>query len=239
MASFTKSTLQSVISIGSLLRHRREAFALELEDIEAALTISKKNIASLEADRFEDIPEDLYRELFLKNYSSYLGFDWSEVRAEYRTQTQLYHSTLEVRSGTPLPKKEIQRSSLWVPARILKNGGLIGVVSLCALYLAFLGYGIVRPPSLKVMAPSDTMSVHDGHVMVVGKTQNDASVIINGMPVTKERDGSFQQDVILAEGMNIVRISALKKYSAASVVTRQIFFSRGDVSVTTPAQHNF
>lgn len=227
-ATFTKNSLQRTASVGLALRSRREAFVLELEDIEAALNISKKNIASLEADRFEDIPEELYRELFLKNYAIYLGFEWSDVQGMYRSQTQLYHPALE--SGAAA-RTEIRRSHLWSLSRIVKNGGLVSGISACALYLGFLAYSIVSAPRLEIISPRDTMTVHDGHVLVSGKTEGQADVVINGLPVAKTRDGSFQQEVTLAEGMNIVHVAAAKKYSTPSVVTRTIFFRRGDVSV--------
>ncbi|MBI4268623.1 helix-turn-helix domain-containing protein [Candidatus Uhrbacteria bacterium] len=227
--AFSKNSLSHSSSVGEILRIRREAFGLDRTAIEAALTISKRNIAALEEDRFEDIPEELYRECFLKNYAVYLGFDWNEVKHAYRVQTALYHPSLE-KEEKSAPTPGVKRFSFWVPSRMIKNGALTGIISLCALYLGWLGYGIVSPPALVVTAPTDNVSVHDGSVLISGTTESDATVMINGLPVIKESTGAFRQDVMLLEGLNTITIVAAKKYSASSHVTRSIVYRRGDVS---------
>lgn len=228
--TFVKNAVAVAQSVGSVLKGRRAAFGLSLEEIEAALTISKKNIAALEDDRFEDIPEELYRDLFLKNYATYLGFDWDEVNARYRAQTKVFHPTLE--RTNPMPKAAVSHTALWVPSRMMKNSAIIVSITACAAYLLFLAVTMVIPPRLDVISPQENLSVRGGHVLVEGSTDPlVASVIINGFSVPKNQDGSFHQDVSLSEGANTIRISAAKKYGGPSVVERTVFFRNADVSM--------
>ncbi len=70
------------------------------------------------------------------------------------------------------------------------------------------------PPSapdaltLEVLAPLDGAGVEIGAVRVLGRTRPDAVVGVNGTPVTPAADGSFQYDVLLEAGPNLIEVVA-------------------------------
>ncbi len=62
--------------------------------------------------------------------------------------------------------------------------------------------------TLEVLSPQDGAGVEIGAVRVLGRTRPDAVVGVNGTPVTPEADGSFQHDVLLEPGPNLIEVVA-------------------------------
>ncbi len=62
--------------------------------------------------------------------------------------------------------------------------------------------------SLEVSSPQDGAGSEIGAVRVFGRTRADAVVGVNGVPVTPGADGSFQHDVVLTSGINLIEVVA-------------------------------
>jgi cytoskeleton protein RodZ len=63
------------VSNGALLRERREARGLSVEDASHALKLTPRQIAALEADELEALPGPTFARGFLRNYARYLQLD--------------------------------------------------------------------------------------------------------------------------------------------------------------------
>ncbi len=63
------------------------------------------------------------------------------------------------------------------------------------------------PVILKILAPQHAAGVEVGAVRVMGITSG-TNVKVNGVPVAVAADGSFQHDLPLAEGLNMVEVVA-------------------------------
>lgn len=85
------------------------------------------------------------------------------------------------------------------------------------LILAFAGYffyqsrTFVFGPGISVFEPSDGEIVRNSHVVVKGKAKNIASLELDGRRIFTLEDGSFQEDLLLASGYNIIELSAEDK----------------------------
>ncbi|MDA1349285.1 MAG: hypothetical protein O3A47_10560 [Chloroflexi bacterium] len=64
------------------------------------------------------------------------------------------------------------------------------------------------PLTLDLLSPRDGAGVEIGAVRVLGKTQMDAIVGINQVPVELAADGSFVRDLILDDGANLIEAAA-------------------------------
>ena len=65
------------------------------------------------------------------------------------------------------------------------------------------------PPKLSVTAPYAFQEVHSATVTVEGKTEKDATVKVNGHPVTVKSDYTFTYTVVLTkEGLNSINVTA-------------------------------
>ena len=68
-----------VQSTGPLLRERREAMGVTLAEAEVATRIRQKDLAALEADEWDLLPGEVVGRGFLRNYSTYLGLEPTEM----------------------------------------------------------------------------------------------------------------------------------------------------------------
>ncbi len=208
-------------SIGTLLRQARLGYSLSLSDVSEALLIRKENLEYLEKDEFAKIPERLYRDQFLKNYTTYLGLEWSDIQACYEADES--HGR---KNDVSCSRHALQSSHFWVAPRIFKNvllGSLmVGIIS----YLTFLGVAASHPPVLLVFSPPDNFSSTTDTVMVSGQTKEDAGISINGQAIQKSKDGTFHQAVNLQDGVNRIQVSATKKFGREQIVERKVIVTK-------------
>jgi cytoskeletal protein RodZ len=185
-----------------------------------ATLIRRQHLESLEHSVCDDSLESVYREQFLKNYATYLGLEWEDVRLRYKKEQDLYCQKDE--TGEVGAQAAVQSSHLWVTARIVRNSIIAATVIGMFGYLAFVGYQTAHPPTLAVFTPSDNLASFQKSVVVSGQTGDDAGVRINGQTIPREKDGSFSQKVNLSDGLNVIEVSAVKKYGREQTIRRKV-----------------
>ena len=70
-------------SVGSHLRRERESRSLSLEEVSNITRIPRKTLLSLEADRFEELPADVFVRGYIKAYASTVEVDPEELVARF------------------------------------------------------------------------------------------------------------------------------------------------------------
>lgn len=93
------------MSIGKILREKREEKKLSLEDVSSATRINKKYIHALEDENFLLIPSQVYAKGFLKAYSELLGLDTRALLGELAN----YYKSREEKGRTPLSTAKISK----------------------------------------------------------------------------------------------------------------------------------
>jgi hypothetical protein len=94
-----------------------------------------------------------------------------------------------------------------------------------AAVLTYIGIQAAKnflPPKLVVSDPAQNITTSLMMIVVEGTTDANASVTINDQDVQTDGQGQFRESIDLRLGLNTLRISAIKKHSAARVVTRQV-----------------
>ncbi len=66
-------------TIGEFLKSVRLQKELAIEEAAESLKIHRRFLVAIEEDRYEDLPGPIYKDLFLKAYSDYLGIDLEET----------------------------------------------------------------------------------------------------------------------------------------------------------------
>lgn len=206
-------------TVGSILQEARVAKHVTLKEAEAATKIREKFLENIESDDYSRLPSVSYAKGFVKNYSEYLGLDSATVLAFFRRQT------MEVSRSSLLPKRE--------PATLNKSfiqltpGRFLGII-LAILVIIFLGYlglqygKINLPPSLSIDSPKNTLVVSERRVDVLGQTDGDATVTVNGVSVLVRGDGKFFDQVSLDPGVNKITIVATSRFGKSTTVTREV-----------------
>ena len=84
---------------------------------------------------------------------------------------------------------------------------------------------------LTLLSPIDGAEVASGAVRILGQTRLDAAVAVNGIPVDVESDGTFQRDILLEEGANLVEVVSTDLYGQLSSRSVAVFFKAPEVGL--------
>jgi len=76
------------MAFGANLKRERELRGISLEEISKATKISVRLLNAIEMDRYDVLPEGIFRKSFIKNYAGYLGMNEDKVLQEYLVATQ-------------------------------------------------------------------------------------------------------------------------------------------------------
>ncbi|MCX6791518.1 MAG: helix-turn-helix domain-containing protein, partial [Candidatus Gottesmanbacteria bacterium] len=168
---------------------------------------------------YSSLPYLSYAKGFVKNYSEYLGLDSSKVLAFFRRQTA------EVTRSSLLPKgvSEPMGTSLFqlTPGKFL--AGIL--IALVLIFLGYLGlqYGkLNQPPGLSVDAPANQLVVHERRVDILGKTDPDATITVNGINILVRADGKFFDQTPLDIGPNKITIIATSRFGKTTTIVREV-----------------
>ena len=109
----------------------------------------------------------------------------------------------------------------------LTPGRFIGLLIplLLIIFFVYLGgqyYRISQPPILSVDAPKNQAIVSEQHVVVEGKTDTDATVVINGVSTIVRDDGRFYDQVAINPGVNKLTIMATSRFGKSTTVKREV-----------------
>lgn len=76
------------MSFGVNLKRERELRGVSLAEISKATKISVRLLEAIEKDRFDILPEGVFRKSFIKSYAKYLGMNEEQILHEYDLQVQ-------------------------------------------------------------------------------------------------------------------------------------------------------
>ncbi len=206
-------------TVGEMLREARERKSLTLEEVEDGTKIRLKFLMAIEENDFTIMPSLSYAKGFVKNYSDFLGLNSSTVLAFFRRQT------VEVSKSSLLPKgmgEPLNRSPLQLtPGKFIS----ILVAVLVALFLAYLGMqysALQKAPKLIIDSPKNQEVVTDKRVEILGTTDPDATVTINGISVLVRSDGKFFDQINLEQGVNKFAVAATSRLGKTTLKTVEV-----------------
>jgi len=202
-----------------MLREVREKKKLTLLDVEKGTRIRCKFLEAIEADDYTKIPSSAYAKGFVKNYSEYLGLDSRTILAFFRRQSE------DVTRTSLLPKKTIddRKNSFWQ----LTPGKFVGLIfgGLFFLFMVYFGIqylNLQKSPVIDIEKPTPEQIVEEKKIEVLGKTNPDATVTVNGVNVLVRSDGRFYDQVSLEPGVNTITIIATSRFGKSTTVVRKV-----------------
>lgn len=214
-----RPVLSEYKSIGDQLRLARLESGWEIKEVAKRLKTKAEYIQALETEEYQRLPAGIYGQIFLKKYIEFLHLDYKKInRALLSEKKMVRHSAADA-----FANKVVAKDKLMIFPKILRNGLIAAVIIICLLYLSFYLKKITTPPDLKIISPTAEKQVQtELSAPVSGKTDPESEVKINGQIILIDRFGNFNQIVSLKPGVNVIVITAKKKYSQERAVTRQI-----------------
>lgn len=210
-------------TVGFMLKEARLGKGYTLKQVEVSTKIREKFLEAIECDDYSLLPSVSYAKGFVKNYSEFLGLDSNRVLAFFRRQSK------DAPKSSLLPPQPLRTNLTFfqlTPTRfiLLLVGGIVGVFF---LYFLLQYRAIQFPPPVSIESPKENMTVSDSRIDILGTTDADATIVINGVSVLVRGDGKFFDQVSLQPGSNTITIIATSRFGKTSTLTRTLI--RDDV----------
>jgi len=206
-------------TVGEILLEKRQELGLTLEEIEKETKIRRKYLEAIEKNNFSSIAESAVVKGFIRNYAQALGLSAESVLAVFR------RDFTEGEKGEILPRGMVEplikKNFYWTPKTTV-----ISLLSLLILGFVFFFVwqylGFSSAPPLEITLPKDNQ-VFKEKVVVLGKTDKDATVKIDGTLISITEDGSFREEIVLPRGENILVIEAANRKGKKRMVNIKVF----------------
>ena len=209
---------QDMKTVGSILKKAREERGLSHKEVFQIIKIHPRFLEALEKSDWDVFSSGVHAKGFLKNYAEYLGLNLEEVSAFFRREYDEKKNNKKIK-GTIRP--------LSAP-RLVVTPGVVLATATAVFVTLFFGYIIYQyrsfagAPILIIDQPQTDLTVSDSLLNVVGRTDPDASVSLNGQELGTGEKGTFSAHITLAEGVNTLNFIAKNKLGKENKVTRTV-----------------
>jgi len=241
MMNFKPSKILSVRDvISEELRQSRLSLNLELETVAKKLNIKYEYLEALEQGEYSKLPAGVYGKSFLKEYAFFLGLNANKLAKDFEIEED---DRKEEKNNNIFCQQIIKKYNFLVIPKIIRSFLVISVASVCLFYLGFCLKKIIAPPLVEITGPADNLSTTSNFIVVSGKTEREAEVAINGEPISlnqQDDESVFTKKVNLKSGLNIIVITARKKYGREITIKRQILVNElvGKADISLSARKN-
>jgi cytoskeletal protein RodZ len=205
-------------TVGDILKQARIKKKLTLSQLSQQTKISKTILKALEKNRFSQLPSATYIKGFIKNYSQALALDPDRTIAVFRRD---FHQT---KAGKIIPRaltKPLNQSTLQLTPRLSNITALAVFFLLLLGYLGFSLWQLYQPPKLFIAIPTEGQEV-SSPVLVKGKIDHDAVLLLDGKTVNLEPDGSFTTVYNAPPGAATLHFKATSRRSRITELKRHI-----------------
>lgn len=209
-------------SLGEKLKAIRRSAGLTLSEMAAKTKIRKSYLHALETGNYSSLPDPVYTRNFLKIYVRALGGDVTYFVEQFESEC----GTCDFTQNARLPRRRAQALQFLVASRFVKIA-IVGVVAIGIMsYFGYQIQAIISPPVLTVYEPADELLTNQAIITVTGHVEAGASVRVNEVDVLLSKDGSFEVDVALERGLNVITIESQKRYSQPAIEYRRVVLQR-------------
>lgn len=221
MVSFISKKINEEENLGKLLKSVREKKGFSQETISNLTGIGVKYLNAFEENDFDSLPEGIYADKFLKTYADFLNVGGENLLLFPIVKTAANKKELrQLRFEKESRWKKIKKfilNPLFIKSILLFIIAVFGIS-----YLYSIGYAITKPPKLDIFEPNNDIVINNYQIEIRGETNKEAKIFINDKEIFCSQKGDFSEILDLKKGVNIVKISAQKKYGKENVVYRKI-----------------
>jgi cytoskeletal protein RodZ len=161
---------------GEILKSSRTSQNLSIQDIVKATKMPEEFIKAIEEDEYQNLPDGVYAELYIKKYAEFLNLSSEKLAAVFRRDYQ------RDKDSAGFSFQKLNFFSKWQ--------SYIAVGILVAAFLGYLVYqyfNFVRPPKVKI---TDKEFSSQGWV-IKGRTHSGSTLTIDGQIVNFDEKGRF------------------------------------------------
>ena len=108
--------------------------------------------------------------------------------------------------------------------QLIRRLAILALIAGVLIFLIFKVQHIFAFPRLEVVSPVDGSMVYEKHLKIVGKSEPEVEIMINNKNFFVDSEGEFSADVDLQKGLNLIKITAKKRYSRIKEVDLRVLY---------------
>lgn len=209
-----------MISVGNRLQDERVRKNVSLEKVSAATKIKIKFLEDIENGNYSNIPSG-YATPFVRNYAKYLGLPEKETMALFRREFDVEKQLGVLPQGM---SDDFIRGKLKVRRGIIL---LFGLFALLGIFIVYQYRAALFNPPVKIVSPKENAQISSATVQIIGETQPDSSVLIDGETASIDKEGNFKKEILLFPGAATIKITATNRFGRQTTIVRHIDVKAG------------
>jgi cytoskeletal protein RodZ len=204
--------------VGEKLYEERIRKGHSLEEISKATKIKVHFLLAIENGDYKKLPSGTYVQGFVKNYAGFLGLPEREILALFKREyneeklQKVIPEGLIRQDDFPLNKFKITQALKILP--------FIFIALL--IYLLFQYRSAIFNPLLKISSPIENSVISSQTVMVVGKTDPNATVYVNSELAILDKSGNFKKNINLFPGKTKIIIKSVNNFNRSTTIERHV-----------------
>ncbi len=201
-------------TIGKLIKEARIKKRYSLRKVEEETKIKREFIEGIEKENWKALPDFPVVSGFVKNLASFL-------KVNEKVALAILRRDYPPRPVNINPKPDVGNEFIWSPRLTFLVG--IGIVLVVILgYLAFQYFRFVSPPTLTLNLPKEGQVVSQKNLLVSGKTDTDATVLVNNQPVLTDESGNFSTTMEITQKTTEIEVKATSRSGRETTIRRKI-----------------
>ena len=212
-----------MVTVGEVLKNKREKLKISIETASLDTKIQNRFLKFIENNEFFPFESEVFLTGFIKIYAKYLNLDVEKVLALYRRTNPIVE---EKKVISPFNNLSSKKTSITITPKAIVISTLVLFSLAILLYFGIQVYKFQKPPVLSISTPQNNSTVKSSEIKVIGNTEKNVSIQINNISIEVDEDGSFEKEISLIEGKNLITIKAKKNNNSImeTVQTIQITF---------------
>lgn len=210
-------------TFGEKLKKAREDLGWSLLKAAQSLNVQIKFLEKIEKGEWENLPAEVFLTGFLRRYAKILGLAEEDLILEFKKELALAKHLAGVKKIDNLSSLPSLR-----PIRIFLTPKILSYILGVLIFVAVTGYlffqlsYLISAPEIKNFEPGNDFSTNEKTLFISGQTAPDTQLTINGGSVYINRDGKFQQEINLSEGLNVIKVESRNRFGKTTSLIRQI-----------------
>lgn len=203
----------NMLTAGKVLKARRLEMGKSIQQISVETKIQAKYIELIESDQYKQFDSDVFLSGYIKIYAAHMALDVGKVLALYRrASSQVFKTKHFAKKNRSILErfKDLKISEYASPKNIIALILTLIIVGILG-YLSIQFYNFQKTPLLEISSPENNLTTNEDKIVVEGKTEENASVEINGQSVNLEDGSKFKETILLNEGNNTITVKAIKE----------------------------
>jgi cytoskeletal protein RodZ len=201
-------------TLGETLKDARKSKNISRLDLERETKIRRSFLEAIESNNWQNLPEYPVVQGFVRSIVHVLELDEQVILSLLRRDYPQKNVSLA-------PKPDVKNKFIWSPKWTLLAGALL-VTLVIGGYLGYQYKQFISPPSVTLTKPRENEEIKPGMYVVEGKTNLDATIMVNNQPTVVSEDGNFVEEIEITKDTKEVVVVATSRSGKVTEIQRKV-----------------